>query len=209
MKWTYVFGLIHAIHTAEQLQEIKSRSRKEGDTRVHCYTRPHKKHALSPRGQSVWWRNTWLGRGPNLLKPQSCCICTETTWQKRTTPLAHTVLHLQWRSWHRSTCLGCEHWGVGEWIGERHRETERGACRLTVCQTTRSAHPRRGVGFLTEYSYLKPRSLLCGCKRDWRDGDSFATYVVQTQWVCNWVFHRFVCVRACLEMDEIQISGRK
>lgn len=52
-------------------------------------------------------------------------------------------------------------------------------CRLTVCQTTRSAHPGRGVGFLTEYSYLKPRSLLCGCERDRRlgpDRDSFARW---------------------------------
>lgn len=58
------------------------------------------------------------------------------------------------------------------------RETERRVCRLTVCQTTRSAHPGRGVGFLTEYSYLKPRSLLCGCERDRRvgpDRDRFAT----------------------------------
>lgn len=37
-----------------------------------------------------------------------------------------------------------------------------GECeRLTVCQTTRSAHPGRGVGFLPKHSYLKPRSLLC------------------------------------------------
>lgn len=66
-------------------------------------------------------------------------------------------------------------------LGENKRDAERqrGVCRLTVCQTTRSAHPGRGVGFLTEYSYLKPRSLLCGCERDRRvgpDRDSAATW---------------------------------
>lgn len=63
-------------------------------------------------------------------------------------------------------------------MDKKETERQRGACRLTVCQTTRSAHPGRGVGFLTEYSYLKPRSMLCGCERDRRvglDRDSFAT----------------------------------
>lgn len=59
------------------------------------------------------------------------------------------------------------------------KERQRWACRLTVCQTTRSAHPRRGIGFLAEYSYLKPRSLLCGSERDRKvgpDRESFATW---------------------------------
>lgn len=100
-------------------------------------------------------------------------------------------------------------------MNERETETERqrGACRLTVCQTTRSAHPGRGVGFLTEYSYLKPRSLLCGCERDRRvgpDRDSFATWpmyrfeLIECVSVCL-----YVCVRAGLQIDGIQIPGRK
>lgn len=50
-----------------------------------------------------------------------------------------------------------------------------GECeRLTVCQTTRSAHPGRGVGFLPEHSYLKPRSVLCALGQGRGGRDSFS-----------------------------------
>lgn len=64
-------------------------------------------------------------------------------------------------------------------VRQNNRIRQRGACRLTVCQTTRSDHPMRGVGFLTEYSYLKPRSLLCSCGSNrgvGPDRDGFATW---------------------------------
>lgn len=93
------------------------------------------------------------------------------------------------------------------------RERQRGACTLTVCQTTRSAHPGRGVGFLIEHSYLKPRSLLCGCERDRRvrpDRDSSATRPMYRLDVLRKTNDCVTaCLYACLQIDVIQIAGRK
>lgn len=78
----FMFGPVHATYTAEQLQEIKGRDRKEGDTRVHCCTHPYKKDALSLRGTGCLMKEHLARERPKPAEPsQSCCICTETTQQ--------------------------------------------------------------------------------------------------------------------------------
>lgn len=119
--------------------------------------------------------NTWRARGPNLLEPQRRCAPSDSNRATKSPACCRTFYLI---------CTGEDGTGkkkksVGAAEFVRERERHRGACRLTVCQTTRSAHPRRGVGFLIEYSYLKPRSLFCGCERDRKvgpDRDSFSTW---------------------------------
>lgn len=121
-----MFGPIHATYTAEQLQEIKGRGRKEGDTRVRCCTHPYKKHALSLRGQAVWWRNTWLGRGPNLLNLCSLAAFVLKQHNKRGLLLCSILFCIcKGEVNTEGLCLGCWCWGVGEWIGEKTRERQR------------------------------------------------------------------------------------
>lgn len=93
MKWINKSGPIHELNTTGQLQEIKGPGIKGGDNSVHCCTHPHKKKSmLSLRGQVVWWRNTWLGRGPNLLNTHlPICLCPETTQQRAF--CSRTTLH--------------------------------------------------------------------------------------------------------------------
>lgn len=133
--------------------------------------------------------NTWLGRSPNLLKPQLFCLCFCKNKDACSCVLYLTrfaTLKLTQKDLFMALRLRCV------WIKER----QKCAYRLTVCQTTRSAHPRRGVGFLTEYSYLKPRSLLRGCKRNRTvepDRDSCSTRPVYT-------FNALCIVNECVTM---------
>lgn len=53
LKWIYMPEPIHILPTAGQLQEIKGKGIKGGDTNVHCCTHPHKKRMLSLRRQVV------------------------------------------------------------------------------------------------------------------------------------------------------------
>lgn len=112
--------------------------------------------------------NTWLVGGPSLLKPPRCCASLDLN-EPRCFCAGDRARFAQ---------VEIARKNVSE-LSLRGKERDRGACRLTVCQTTRSAHPRRGVGFLIEYSYLKPRSLFCGCERDRKvgpDRDSVSTW---------------------------------
>lgn len=158
---------IHAwTHPAGQLQGIKRKNIKGGDNSVYA---PSLKRRLS--------LERLPGEGtPGWGETQTCWTLTVALPldSKRTTQTCFYILYcnevalvkLRQKSFFRLLTL---------WVKKR----QWGACRLTVCQTTRSAHPRRGVGFLAEYSYLKPRSLLCGCERNRKVGphrDNFAIW---------------------------------
>lgn len=145
--------------------------------------------ALCTAGQLQGIKGKGIKAGDKHRHKRVCCHGEERLSDEGTPASAQcSVPDWQWWGPHKGTCLDCI------WVNKGERQ--RGACRLTVCQTTRSAHPGRGVGFLAEHGYLKPRSLLCGCERDRRvgpDRDSSTWPVCWFDVLCR----LFRCVTAC------------